>query len=51
MPKIIKTDNLGRVINPPDISELYIKYTTPEPATATLFLLALAGLCARRRRH
>lgn len=48
---IIKTGDSGRVINPPDISELYIKYTTPEPATATLSLLALAGLCARRRRH
>ena len=24
---------------------------TPEPATATLSLMALAGLCARRRRH
>ena len=23
----------------------------PEPTTATLSLLALAGLCARRRRH
>lgn len=28
-----------------------IKITTPEPATATLSLLALAGLAARRRRH
>ena len=26
-------------------------YATPEPATATLSLLALAGLCARRKRH
>lgn len=26
-------------------------YITPEPATAMLSLLALAGLCARRRRH
>ena len=26
-------------------------YTIPEPATATLSLLALAGLAARRRRH
>lgn len=31
------------------ITDLTIK-TTPEPTTATLSLLALAGLCARRRR-
>ena len=29
----------------------YNIYATPEPATATLSLLALAGLMARRRRH
>lgn len=28
-----------------------MKALAPEPATATLSLLALAGLCARRRRH
>lgn len=28
-----------------------VAYTIPEPATATLSLLALAGLAARRRRH
>lgn len=29
---------------------LIVNYVTPEPTTATLSLLALAGLCARRRR-
>lgn len=37
---IITTDNTG----------VYVTYVTPEPTTATLSLLALAGLCARRRR-
>lgn len=30
---------------------VYLDATTPEPATATLSLLALAALCARRRRR
>lgn len=32
------------------IAELSVTAATPEPTTATLSLLALAGLCARRRR-
>lgn len=42
----------GNLIAPPALSNLTIKYTTttPEPATATLSLLALAGIAARRRR-
>ena len=31
-------------------SGLVVSYVTPEPTTATLSLLALAGLCVRRRR-
>lgn len=44
--------DLQQTIAPPALSNLTIKYTTttPEPATATLSLLALAGLAARRRR-
>lgn len=33
------------------LSGITMKATVPEPATATLFLLAFAGLAARRRRH
>lgn len=33
------------------LSALSVAYTTPEPATATLSLLALAGLAARRKRR
>ena len=33
------------------IANMTVSYTVPEPATATLSLLALAGLAARRRRH
>lgn len=46
------SDDLQQTIAPPALSNLTIKYTTttPEPATATLSLLALAGLAARRRR-
>ena len=40
----------GQVITVSDISVAYNK-AVPEPATATLSLLALAGLAARRKRH
>ena len=41
----LSVDNKGVYVS-------YVKATNniPEPATATLSLLALAGLCARRRR-
>lgn len=47
-----KSEDLEHNIYAPDLSALTITYktTTPEPATATLSLLALAGLAARRRR-
>lgn len=45
---LIGTNQYGFVKNGKTL-KLYIN--TPEPATATLSLLALAGLAARRRRH
>lgn len=33
------------------VTTIKLTKTSPEPATATLSLLALAGLCARRKRH
>lgn len=38
-------------VNGNSIAGLYGRVTAPEPTTATLSLLALAGLAARRRRH
>lgn len=38
-------------VNNGGISKISFQAHTPEPATATLSLLALAGLAARRRRH
>lgn len=39
------------VVNQADSLAITQALATPEPTTATLSLLALAGLCARRRRH
>lgn len=51
-------DNLDKGLsggngNPYTLSDIQVKadITVPEPATATLSLMALAGLCARRRRQ
>lgn len=41
----------GSSTTSPTLSGLTLAVTAPEPATATLSLLALAGLAARRRRH
>lgn len=47
-------DDFGKYLLGCDTHGIYVQFvkaTTPEPATATLSLLALAGLAARRRRH
>ena len=41
----------GVTDNPLNLAEQLLGLSTPEPTTATLSLLALAGLAARRRRH
>ena len=41
----------GVTDNPLNLAEKMLGLSTPEPTTATLSLLALAGLAARRRRH
>lgn len=41
----------GHLVAVKQADNSYNIYATPEPATATLSLLALAGLMARRRRH
>lgn len=41
----------GSLVKVQQLDGSYNIYATPEPATATLSLLALAGLMARRRRH
>lgn len=47
------SNSTGDVTTPYTISNIQVKadITVPEPATATLSLMALAGLCVRRRRQ
>ena len=48
---IFGSDSGGKINTIANIQSSYTTATIPEPATATLSLLALAGLAARRRRH
>ena len=45
-----ETSTGGAIIGLTNLGVSYTPVSVPEPATATLSLLALAGLCARRRR-
>lgn len=49
-PDTLDTTNIGNYWVTASAQGLKVSYVIPEPATATLSLLALAGLCARRRR-
>lgn len=46
-------DGKGALVQERDSASVFLgkPIAAPEPATATLSLLALAGLCARRKRH
>lgn len=50
LPVTIRTDNLYYTVENSNLVLHGVLYITPEPTTATLSLLALAGLAARRRR-